>query len=133
MITLERSFDEIEIGKILFDDEIFSRIAEDDVEEFEIDAQSDCYLIIRHDDVTIGVWCVYPANRTTLNIHCNILKLYRKHGVEAGWKVLRWFKEESPEMYQKLNCEIPMIFPDVYHFTKMDAADRREVPQGPAD
>ena len=119
MITLRRSEDQQEIEGIIKDAELFSRIAEDGHEADSYNVSMDnCYMLILKDEDVIGVWWLYPANASTLNIHCNILKEHREHGKEAGRLILKWFVEECPEQYQKLNAEIPMIYPEVYHYTK---------------
>ena len=119
LITLRQSEDSAEVERIIKDPEIFARIAEDghDIDSYNID-MGNCYMLVCLDDIVIGVWCLYPANRSTLNIHCNILKEFREHGKEAGRLILKWFVDECPEQYQKLNAEIPMIYPEVYHYTK---------------
>lgn len=119
MITLRRAAKIEEVQEIIKDPEIFSRIAEDghNADVYNI-SMNNCYMLILEDDLIIGVWCLYPANKSTLNIHCNILKAHRKHGKEAGQLILKWFAEESPKQYQKLNAEIPMVYPEVYHYTK---------------
>jgi len=120
MILLRKAENIEEVEAILKDPEIFGRVAEDghDLESFEIDMSSNCFMLIEKDSKIIGVWCIYPVNKTTLNIHCNILKEHREHGKESGRLILKWFAEESPEQYQKLNAEIPVIYTAVYHFTK---------------
>jgi RimJ/RimL family protein N-acetyltransferase len=110
-----------EVRAILTDADIFERIAEEghSAEDFDVPFDGkQCYMIIEVEGKNIGVWCIYPVNRTTLNIHCNILKEYRNHGMAAGKLILDWFANESPEQYKKLNAEIPVIYPDVYYFTK---------------
>lgn len=110
-----------EVAQILKDPEIFERIAEDgqtlDNMQIPFD-ESQCYMLIELEDVIIGVWCLYPVNSSTLNIHCQILKDYRQHAGEAAKLIVKWFAEESPSQYIKLSAEIPVIYPDVYFFTK---------------
>lgn len=121
MITLQRAENIEEFDWILKDPEIFERIAEDgiDAEYYQVDLPDrNCYMIIKDDDKTIGVWCLYPANASTLNIHANILKEHRKHAKEAARLVLNWFADHSPDQYVKLNAEIPVIYEDVYTYTK---------------
>jgi len=120
-IRLERSENAKEIESILKDPEIFARIAEDDIEPWEYETPIDgsqCYMMIYADDKPIGVWNLYPVGSSTLNIHCNILKEHRVHAMEAGRLIVHWFAYNAPKQYVKLNAEIPIIYPDVYHFTK---------------
>ena len=120
MIHLRAASTAQEVEEIFNDPELFGRIAEDNPEQkpFEADIESDRYMMIIKDEQTIGAWCLYPSNRSTLNIHCNILVEYRHYGKEAGRLILKWFVEDCPEMYQKLNAEVPTTYPEVYHFTK---------------
>lgn len=119
MITLRRATNQKDVELILKDPEIFSRIAEDghDIDSYNVNMDN-CYMLVCNQDKIIGVWCLYPINKSTLNIHCNILKEFREHGKEAGRLILKWFIEECPRQYQKLNAEIPTIYPEVYHYTK---------------
>ena len=121
MITLKQAETADEVGLILKDPELFDRIAEDGhlTAGYEIPFDGhQCYMMIMKDDSAIGVWNLYPLNTASLNIHCNILKEYRQHGKEAGRLIVEWFVNDCPAQYQKLNAEIPVIYPEVYHFTK---------------
>ena len=121
MITLKQAETAEEVYPILTDPELFGRIAEDDMESASYELPFDghqCYMLIMQDDKTLGVWNLYPVNQSTLNIHCNILKEYREHGKSAGRLIVDWFAHECFEQYQKLNAEIPVIYPEVYHYTK---------------
>lgn len=120
-LRLERSESADEIDSILKDPEIFARISEDGIMPEEYSTPFDgnqCYMMIYVGDDPIGVWRLHPLNSTTLMIHCNILKDHREYAVGAGRLIVEWFAKESPEQYKKLNAEIPVIYPDVYHFTK---------------
>ena len=116
-VTTDEEFESA--NSVLVNDELFDRIAEDGHEPSDHKPyEKDCYLLIKNDEVVIGVWFLEPENSTTLNIHCNILKEHRAHGKEAGKLILKWFVEDAPEQYQKLNAEIPFTYPEVYHYTK---------------
>jgi len=121
MIMLKKAESADEVGIILRDPELFERIAEDghSVDDYDIPFD-ECqrYMMIMFNDKAIGVWNLYPLNTVTLNIHCNIIKEYREHGKEAAILILKWFINDCPVQYQKLNAEIPVIYPEVYHFTK---------------
>lgn len=119
MIKLKESSDIALIESVIKDPEIFARISEDGVsiEDYEI-PENVTYLLILKDTEIIGTWCIYPTNKTTLNIHCNILESHRHHGKEAGKLILEWFVDRTSINYQKLNAEIPLIYPEVYHYTK---------------
>ena len=118
MINLVKAETAEEVRAILCDPELFGRIAEDGAEENIPFDGHQCYMMIMVDGKAVGVWILYPVNRSTLNLHCNILCQFRHYGKEAGKLILEWFIDEGPEQYQKLNAEIPVIYPEVYHFTK---------------
>jgi hypothetical protein len=121
MISLRQAEDVEEVDFVLKDPEIYERIAEDNISPDEYVTPWDKtqrYMMVMLDEMIIGVWSLYPVNSSTLNIHANILKEYREHGKEAGLLILKWFINDCPKQYQKLNAEIPVIYPDVYYFTK---------------
>ncbi len=121
MITLKEAETVEEVELILKDPELFDRIAEDghSADDYEVPFDGcQCYMMIMLEDQAIGVWNLYPLNTVTLAIHCNIIKKYREHGKEAGRLIVEWFANESPVQYQKLNAEIPVVYPEVYYFTK---------------
>lgn len=121
MITMKRAQAISEFDWILKDDEMFPRIAEDGIlpEDFEIPMlDSSCYWLMLNEGVVIGVWCFYPVNSSTLNVHANILKEHREHSKATSDLVLNWFADHAPAQYVKLNAEIPVVYKDVYNFTK---------------
>jgi len=119
MIALKQAENVEEVDAILRDPELFSRIAEDGIEDYVTPFDGNQrYMMLMKGDLPIGVWNLYPINTVTLNIHCNILKEHREHGKEAGRLILDWFVNKCPAQYQKLNAEIPFTYPEVYHFTK---------------
>ena len=130
MIQIKRAESIEQFDWILKDPEIFPRIAEDGIEpeEFNIPSPVDnCYLLAYDDDLLtvndekpsiLGVWCLYPVNKSTLNIHANMIKHHRMHAKKVFRLILDWFLDDCPKQYVKLNAEIPEIYQDVYHFTK---------------
>ena len=119
MITLKRAETVEEVDAILRDPELFDRIAEDGSEDYETPFDGhQCYMIIMSGEKAIVLWNLYPANMVTLNIHCNLLKPYRKYGRESSLLILEWFLADCPKQYEKLNAEVPFIYPEVYHHTK---------------
>jgi RimJ/RimL family protein N-acetyltransferase len=119
MITLKQAESVEEVDLILRDPELFDRIAEDGIKNYQTPFDGhQRYMMIMKGDTPIGVWNLYPVNTATLNIHCNILAPHREHGKLAGHLILDWFVNDCPDQYQKLNAEIPKIYPEVYHFTK---------------
>lgn len=121
MITMSDAVSVEEFEWLLKSDEMFSRIAEDGIskEDFKIPFDGNQrYKLIEKNGEIIGVWIFYPVNSSTLNIHANMLKKYRKYAGDAVNLALNWFCSHSPDQYVKLNAEIPVIYEDVYKFTK---------------
>lgn len=120
MITLRQAENVEEVDAILREPELFERIAEDgqgDDYETPFDGHQ-CYMMILKDDEAVGVWNLYPVNTVTLNIHCNLLKEHRHLGIDASMLILEYFLTDCPKQYEKLNAEIPVIYPEVYYHTK---------------
>ena len=119
MIFLKEAESVEEVDFILRDSELFARISEDDITDYETPFNGhQSYMMIMKDKQPIGVWNLDPVKSSTLNSHCNMLKEHREHGKQAGTLILSWFLTDCPKQYQKLNAEIPFIYPEVYHFTK---------------
>lgn len=120
-ISIERTWDKELIRSILTEPRIWDTIAEDgqDAGLFEVDLNQNCFLAVAHEGICIGIYVLHAFNGCTLKIHANILPEYRKHfATESGEKVLEWFRDDAPEKYEKLVAMIPVIYPNVYHFTK---------------
>lgn len=120
MITLREPADDEEINKIICEPELFNRISEDGADniKYKFERSNEFVLVIDKDGEAIGAWILHPENKTTLNIHCNILKEHREHGKKAGALILEWFVNDCHENYRKLNAEIPICYPKVYHYTR---------------
>lgn len=115
----ERTFDVELIKSILFNDQIWNSIAEDyqDQASITIDPNKDCFMAIHAGETIIGCYILHPHNSATLEIHAHILPEYRKlYSIESGRTILKWFKNEAPENYQKLIAQIPVIYPNVRDF-----------------
>lgn len=124
------------VMEFLSDPELFERIAEDGILYSDYyPPKEHIYLGIIEDENMIGFWWLHPENSTTMGIHCNIKKEYRQHGVEAGWLFLGHVYNDFPASVQKLNCKIPVTYPDVYNFTKKfgftdEGIDRKSIVKG---
>jgi len=120
----------------LADKELFERIAEDGIRYSDYYPPDDhIYLGIVKDDLMIGFWWIHPENSTTIEIHCNILKPYREYGVEAGWHFLYHVYDNFSSNIKKINCKIPVVYKDVYNFTKKfgfkdEGIDRKSIMKG---
>lgn len=121
MISLKQAESAEEAAIILKDPEIFHRITEDGqlIDDFIIPFdEHHLYLMIILDDTPIGLYNMHPNNLTTLTLHCNILKKYRDYANIAGHLFYDWILSECPEQFQKFITEIPVIYPEVYYYTK---------------
>ena len=125
-----------EAYEILADEELFDRVKEDGViyETFKMPTDS-LYFGIFTKTGLIGFWWLTRINATVIDIHCNIIKDHRKHGLEAGKQILRLIKTAFPTDIQKINCLIPVTYPDVYNFTKKfgfqdEGLDRKSISKG---
>ena len=119
-ICIDRTYDKNLIRAILTDPRIWDSIAEDgqEVGMFEVDLNKNMFLAVNHKGACIGIYILHVFNGCTLQIHANLLPEYRKDfATESGQKMLDWFRDKSPEKYEKLIAYIPVIYPHVYHFT----------------
>ncbi len=93
--------------------ELWDTVAEDGqlFEEWEPKANSECWLNISD----TAVYCLNAENSTTLLMHAHVSKSARAYSrtfsVAIGHAVWVWVLENSD--YQKFNCAIPVIYPNV--------------------
>lgn len=108
-----------EIKKILFDDEIWSRISEDGQEKpDDILMNRGCHLkAISDKDEYVGLVFLHSINLSTIEVHINIIKRYRNdYAYVVGKEIIKLFTE-LPDRINKMICHIPVCYPDVYNFT----------------
>lgn len=119
-MNVHQCFDEELIRSVLIKDALWDAISEDgqDKDEFEVDLNSNIFLKINEGETCIGFYILHVFNGATMQIHANILPKYRKHAKTSGEKVLSWFRDNAPKKFEKLIAQIPVIYPNVYHFTK---------------
>lgn len=122
MIKLKIIEDTSVIKDILFSHCIWDRISEDGQkkEEFSfINRPEYLWFGLYDSDLLIGMFFLHPVNTTTIQLHIHILEQYRKqYAFEAGAKIIDWFVNDCPKSINKLVAEIPVIYPDVYHYTQ---------------
>jgi RimJ/RimL family protein N-acetyltransferase len=119
-LKIYRTFDDSAIEAIMFSPEIWKTCAEDgqEQEDFNPDAEADCWLILEAEEGFIGAYNVHPHNCTTLEIHAHILHDFRKkYAFESGDLVLEWILNEAPDSYQKVIAQIPACYQNVIDFT----------------
>lgn len=116
-------FISFELAKaVLLHPEILQRIGEDGVEPDDISAADDDLFIGTFEQTErtsqlIGVWWLCPLTSTTLDIHAQILQDYRQHKYVSWRQVLALVQDELPSVH-KMQANIPVCFPAVYHFAK---------------
>jgi len=121
-IRIAQTFNEDLILSVLTDKAIWPTISEDgqQADKFVIDVEMPdfYYLAVIDDGVVIGIYVLHPFNGCTLEIHANILPVYRKeYAHESAQAVLKWIDKNIPDNFQKLIARIPVIYPNVYRFT----------------
>lgn len=109
---------------VLLHPEIMQRIAEDGAEAADLCAADDDLFIgtferTERTGQLIGVWWLCPLTSTTLDIHAQILPGYRQHKYVSWRQCLSLIHEELPSIH-KLQARIPVCFPEVYHFAKIN-------------
>lgn len=109
----------LQAEKLLKSECIWGRISEDgqSQKEFRIWSRREhVWLGIFVKKKLIGCFFLHPENSTTIVIHIQILEKYReKHAFESGVMAQDQFIKSK---YNKMICQIPEIYQDVYHFTK---------------
>jgi len=107
-----------EVKKLLSDKELFGRISDDSITYDDFYPPNNTYLGIYHDDNLAGFWWLIPDNNITVDVHCNVLKDYRKHSKKFAKEFADYMITNHEGQIFKLICKIPEGFDDVYHFTK---------------
>lgn len=110
------------IKSVLFSPCIWDRISEggQTKESFAFINKSEyLWFGLYEEDLLIGMFFLHPLNTTTLQLHIHILEKYRRrYAYESGAVIINWFVEKCSDSFNKLVAEIPIIYPDVYHYTK---------------
>ena len=94
-------------------------VAEDglDLDDAVIETQNITWLIIEEDNEMLGMFSMVPLGEVTLEGHAHVLKKHRDKAKEIGLSCIKWFVDNAEEKYQKLNTQVPVIYPNVYHYT----------------
>ena len=110
-MRLERLYD-VQICRAVVG-QLWDEVSEDDAEPFWPDVVNEFWIGIYEDGLS-GIYRIHAINGVTWQIHA--LMIDRTHSKESGKKILEWFYDEG--IGYKLIAEIPVIYPNVYHFTK---------------
>lgn len=94
-------------------------IAEDgiELEDAVIDTERVFWLMIQEDNQTLGMFSLIPSNDVTLEGHAHVLLEHRNKAKEIGLSAIKWMLDNVDKKYQKLNTQVPIIYPNVYHYT----------------
>lgn len=84
----------------------------------DIDTERDCWLACYVDGDYCGLFQVAAYNRTTLDMHCYIIKSKRSSSRECGIMAVRWVKENSPDIYKKIITQVPSIYPHIKRYVE---------------
>jgi len=121
LIKLEPTKDSQLIKTVLSDPELWERISEDGQkpEHMKISVFDPHYWFrVMIDNEVAALVLFTQKGLHTINIHINVLKKYRKkYAKPIGKEIIRFFAEDAPKAWQKMNAEIPVIFHDVYQFS----------------
>lgn len=94
--------------------EIWDEISEDGAPPYTPDVVNEFWVALRDGDAIAGMYRIHQLTSVSFQIHAFMLDRTRK---ESGRVILAWCLEHIPQM-QKMIAEIPVIYPNVYHFTK---------------
>lgn len=115
-MIIERLYD-VQVCRAVCE-KIWDEISEDDAPKFYPDVVHECWLGIYEEDADnneklSGIYRIHELNGVTWQIHA--LMIDRENAKESGRLALQWCYDFG---VQKLIAEIPVIYPNVYHFTK---------------
>ena len=106
------------IVRILSHDDLWERFS--DGVEFKdytpSNGEQERWLLIYNDNDIVGVIYVYCESTCSIGFHPYMLKKYRRYGREMVKKFYKWFLENLPESYVKINVAIPECFKSTVNF-----------------
>lgn len=109
-MKLERIYDVAVCRAVV--DHLWDDVSEDGAEHFFPDVISEYWIGVYEDGLS-GMYRIHPLNGTTWQIHALMVK--RENSKLSGRMILEWCYNEGIE---KLIAEIPVIYENVYKFTK---------------
>ncbi len=111
-MRLERLFDTNICRQVVHD--LWDCVSDDGAQQPFLPDVDNEYWIGIYEDGLSGIYRIHAINQVTWQIHA--LMIDRTHAKESGKRILEWFYNEN--IGHKLIAEIPVIYPNVYHFTK---------------
>ncbi|WP_372857613.1 DUF2824 family protein [Pseudoalteromonas sp.] len=113
-MMIERTKDAKKIKSILSIDGLWETISDDNAtkDNFIIDADKDCYLLVKDDDLVVGCFKVEAVNSCCIIAHINIIPKYRKkYSKLAGLAFYNWVV--SNDFIKKVTVNIPVLYENV--------------------
>lgn len=111
-MRLERLYDVALCQEVVHD--LWDTVSEDGVEQpYWPDVVNEYWIGIYEDGLS-GIYRIHAINGVTWQIHA--LMIERTNAKKSGKAILEWFYNMN--IGHKLIAEIPVIYPNVYHFTK---------------
>jgi hypothetical protein len=92
---------------------IWDEISEDNAPDFVPDVWGEYWIGVYENDELSGMYRIHQLNGVTYQLHA--LMIERANAKESGRMILRWCADNIEDM-QKIIAEIPVIYPNVYHF-----------------
>lgn len=120
-LNIERTFNVDLIRAVVTEPRMWETVAEDNQEptNYVPEVESECWLHVKDNMETIGLFQFKALNAITLEVHPYILPEYRgKIANEAGRMHLQWFADNATR-YKKLVGSIPTIYKNVKLYTLM--------------
>lgn len=115
---MKRTYDVDLINSVVIP--MINDVVEDDTELscFDLDVYKDCWLMFVIDGDFKGLFHVCALNRTTLDLHCYMMKDKRKHSFSGGISAINWIRDNAPKMYKKIITQVPSIYPHIKKYVK---------------
>ena len=114
-LTAERTYDVGLIWSIVLQPDLWETVTEDNPPTFKPDVINEAWVLIVNNEGIIGCYNLHSLNSVNWQIHAFIVPEQRKHSKESGKVILKWAIENLD--FKKLEAVIPVIYPNVYHFT----------------
>lgn len=94
--------------------DLWDCVSEDGAEQpYKPDVDNEYWIGVYEEGLS-GIYRLHALNGVTWQIHA--LMIQRENSKLSGKMILEWFYNEN--IGHKLIAEIPVIYPNVYHFTK---------------
>ena len=115
---IERIYDVELINSVVLS--LIDDIVEDDTSHdcFKVDVEADCWLSCYVNNEFCGLYQAVAYNRTTLDVHCYILKDKRNYSKAIGKEAMKWLSDNSPAMYKQFITTFPILYPHIKKYVE---------------